>query len=575
MVGGRSRPRRREKRLLRLETAREFDGRINSVVALARQILLLVCVIVSALGAQTTLTFEDVASSAELRFVLDNYSSEQKHLIETMAGGVAVFDYDADSLPDIFFTNGAPMPTLAKSSKEDSNRLFRNEGNWRFRDVTDEAGVGGAGYSMGAAAADFDNDGDVDLFVAGVFRNELYLNQGDGEFREVTASSGIKSDRWSVAAGWFDYDRDGLLDLFVVNYSEWSVEEDRFCGDRSKNLRVYCHPKYFTPIASQLYRNLGGGRFEDVSASAGIAGHRGRGMSVAFADYDADGLVDAFVTNDNLPNFLFRNRGDGSFSETALLSGVALLDHGKPVASMGADFRDYDNDGRPDLHVTALAGETFPLFRNDGDGFFSDATFSSGIAKAVVQKAGWCNGFVDFDNDGDKDIFTANSHVNDEVEVTENYRYKQANSLLVNDAGRFTDVSEAAGLAAASTHRGCGFGDFDGDGLIDIVVSNLNAPAELWRNTTSSQNHWVAFKIVGEASNRDGFGARVRVGDQWNEVTSAVGYASSSHGPVHFGLGSNESIAEVEILWPSGQRQLLTDVAVDQVVTVREPTAGQ
>ncbi len=530
--------------------------------------MLLVC---GAAYADGPVRFENIAAEAGLTFTLDNDATPRKRLIETMAGGVAVFDYDGDALPDIFFTNGAAGSELVKSDEKFLNRLFRNEGGWRFRDVTAEAGVGGAGYSMGAAAGDFDNDGDVDLFVAGVFRNLLYRNEGDGAFQEITAQAGIASDRWSVAAGWFDYDRDGLLDLFVVNYAEWSVEEDRFCGDRAANLRVYCHPKYFAPLANRLYRNLGGGRFEDVSASSGVGAHKGRGMSVAFADYDADGFPDAFVTNDNLPNFLFRNNGDGTFAEDALLGGAALLDHGKPVASMGADFRDYDNDGRPDIHVTALSGETFPLFRNEGDGFFSDATFSSGIAKAVADKAGWCNGLVDFDNDGDKDLFTANSHVNDLVERTENYRYEQTNSLLLNDGGRFIDRSAAAGLATAAAHRGCGFADFDNDGLMDIVVSSLNAPAELWRNATATENRWARFKLVGRRSNRDGFGARVRIGGQWNEAGSAVGYASSSHAGVHFGLGSAATLEEVEILWPSGVRQVLRDVAVDRVATVREP----
>ncbi len=528
----------------------------------------------AALGGQAR--FENTAAEAGLRFTLDNDATARKRLIETMAGGLAVFDYDGDGLADIFFTNGADGPEMVKSDAKFHNRLFRNEGGWRFRDVTAEAGVGGAGYSMGAAAADFDNDGDSDLFVAGVFRNLLYRNEGDGSFADVTDSSGIASDRWSVAAGWFDYDRDGLLDLFVVNYAEWSVEEDRYCGDRAAGLRVYCHPKYFAPIANRLYRNLGGGRFADVSAAAGIAARKGRGMSAAFADYDDDGFLDVFVTNDNLPNFLFRNDGGGAFEEDALLGGAALLDHGKPVASMGADFRDYDNDGRPDIHVTALSGETFPLFRNEGGGFFSDATFSAGIAKAAADKAGWCNGFVDFDNDGDKDLFTANSHVNDLVERTENYRYEQTNSLLINDGGRFADRSAEAGFAgAAAAHRGCGFADFDNDGLVDIVVSSLNAPAELWRNAAADGNHWLRFHLVGRQSNRGGFGARLRVGGQWNEAGSAVGYASSSDAGVHFGLGAAAVAQEVEILWPSGVRQVLRGVAADRVVTVEEPGAPQ
>jgi hypothetical protein len=289
-----------------------------------------------------------------------------------MPGGVAAFDYDNDGRVDILFTNGASIPSLKKDSPKFYNRLFHNEGGMKFRDATAESGLAGDGYSMGVAAGDFDNDGKADLFVAGVHHNALFRNLGNGKFEDVTSKSGIKSDEWSVAAGWFDFDNDGLLDLFVVNYGAWSPAYDRFCGDSSKGLRVYCHPKYFEPRPNQLYRNRGDGTFEDVTAKSGILQHKGRGMSVAFADYDADGLLDVFVTNDNLPNFLFHNLGKGKFEETALLAGVAVLDHGKPVASMGADFKDYDNDGRPDITVTALNGETFPLFHNDGKGSFHE-----------------------------------------------------------------------------------------------------------------------------------------------------------------------------------------------------------
>ena len=543
---------------------------------MAQRLLVALCLARFLLAGGTgDVKFEDVAAEAGLDFVLENHPTPEKHIIETMAGGLAVFDYDGDSRPDIFFTNGAAIPELKKTQPKYQNRLFRNVGDWRFRDVTSEAGVAGAGYSMGTAAADFDNDGDVDLFVAGVFQNLLYRNEGDGSFADITVASGIGSDQWAVAAGWFDYDNDGLLDLFVVNYAEWTPDYDRFCGDRAKGLRVYCHPKYFPPVPNRLYRNMGGGKFEDVSSESGVAGHKGRGMSVAFADADGDSLVDAFVTNDNLPNFLFRNAGDGTFTEEALLTGVALLDHGKPVASMGVDFRDYDNDGRADIHVTALAGETFPLFRNEGDGFFSDATFSSGVARAVVDKGGWCTGFVDFDNDGRKDLFTANSHVNDLVEQTENFSYKQSNSLLLNAGeGRFEDASTTAGFIAEKAHRGCGFADFDSDGRLDIVTSSLGDRAELWRNTTTSKNHWIRFRLIGKGGNRDGFGARIRVGDQWNEVGSAVGYASSSHAGVHFGLGVEETVAEVEVVWPSGARQIVNDLAADQIVEIRQPATA-
>ncbi len=516
----------------------------------------------------------DVAPESGIDFVLENFSSPTKHMIEPMTGGVAVFDYDGDGKHDIFFTNGAVIPSMRKEGPRYHNRLYRNVGEFRFEDVTAPASVRGEGYSMGAAAADFDNDGDIDLFVAGVFQNLLYRNTGKGSFEEVTEAAGINSEYWSVAAGWFDYDGDGWLDLFVVNYVEWSPVNERFCGDRSRNIRVYCHPKYFTGVPSQLYRNQGDGTFQEVTESSGIGKHPSRGMSVAFEDYDQDGHLDAFVTNDNKPNSLFRNRGNGSFEETALLSGAALREHGKPVASMGADFRDYDNDGRPDLTVTALDGETFPLFRNLGEGMFEDATFSSGLARATIRRSAWSNGFFDFDNDGWKDLFTANSHVNDRIDLFEAAVFKQPNSVFVNlGNGRFEDVSESAGTGfqTARAHRGSGFADWNGDGRIDVVVTSLLDRVELWKNTGSNGNHWIVLRLRGTKSNRDGIGALVRIGDQVNRMTSAVGYASSSHSGVHFGLGQTDEIEKIEIIWPSGTKQVLRGVAADQVLQVIEP----
>ncbi len=539
--------------------------------------LALICGIV-ALAASTTkapiapIRFEDVASGSGLDFVLHNSPTPEKHMIETMAGGLAVFDYDGDGKPDIFFTNGAELPSFKKDSPKFWNRLYHNEGNMHFRDVTAEAGVAGEGYSMGAAAGDYDNDGKPDLFVAGVNRNILYHNLGGGKFEDVTAKAGIKSGEWAVAAGWFDYDRDGKLDLWVVHYAKWSVNDDRYCGDKARGIRIYCHPKYFQGLASTLYRNRGDGTFEDVSAKAGIAGFAGRGMSVAFADYDGDGFPDVFVTNDNMPNFLFHNRGNGTFEEVGLLAGVALREDGKAIASMGTDFRDYNNDGLPDITLTALAGETYPLFQNAGNGSFNDVTYASKMGSLSLHHSGWGTGLVDFNNDGWKDLFTANSHVNDRVEMFEDAVYKEPDSVFANaQNGTFQDMSKGAGLTGARAHRGSAYADLDGDGKIDAVVTSLEAPTELWHNVSPEANHWLGIRLTGTHSNRDGIGARVRIGAQWNDMTSAVSYASACLCDVHFGLDKQNVVESLQITWPNGKRQELKNVKADQVVKIKEP----
>ncbi len=522
------------------------------------------------LAAAAALTFVDVASDAGLRFRLDQSPTAEKHMIETVAGGLAAFDFDGDGLTDLFFTNGAAIPSMDKSAPRFWNRLYRNEGNWKFRDVTEVAGLKGIGYSMGVAVADFDNDGRPDLFVAGVYRSILYRNLGGGRFEDVTAKSGIKSDQWSITAGWFDYDNDGLLDLWVVNYSNWTAKNPRFCGDSARGIRVYCHPKYFEPVANQLYRNRGNGVFEDVTLRTGVAAHKGRGMGIAFGDYDADGRMDVFVTNDNLPNFLFHNTRAGKFEEVALAAGVAMLDSGKPVASMGAEWRDYDNDGRADLAITALAGETFPLFHAEAGGLFRDSTHSSKLAPLVAKKSGWGVNWGDFDNDGWQDLFTANSHVNDVVEKFEAYRYEEPNSVFRNRGdGTFADESSAfAGSVRA--HRGSVVADFDNDGRLDVAVSALGANAELWRNTTAGTGNWVRVVLEGNRSNRDGIGARVQLGRQTAWMQTAASYSSSIHAGLHFGLG-NEAAGKLTVTWPSGVVQVVEGIKAGQILRVVEP----
>jgi hypothetical protein len=522
--------------------------------------------------------FKHAKTSVLATFILENSRSPRKHLPETMPGGVAAFDYDGDGLTDIYFTNGAVISSLTKDGPRYWNRLFRNEGGLRFRDVTSVAGVQGQGFAMGAAAADFDNDGHADLFVAGVRRNVLYRNRGDGTFEDVTTQAGIGSAEWAVGAAWLDYDNDGALDLFVVNYVEWTPEFDQFCGDPGRNLRVYCHPRLFSGTANRLYRNQGNGRFLDVTERSGVSRYIGKGMAVSVADYDNDGFPDLFVTNDKVPNFLFHNRRNGSFEEVAFDAGVALPDIGTEMSAMGTDFRDADNDGLPDIVLTALSGETFPFFRNQGGGAFSDASHISRLGRLSREYSGWGIGVFDFDNDGWKDIFSANSHVNDRVEAFEATGYKQHNSVFRNVGGRFEDVSKAAGpdfWEAVRAHRGCAFADFNGDGRIDVVTSSLGDRPELWENVSPGANTWLIVKLRGTRSNRDGIGAVIRIGGQTNHMQPTVGYASSSHFGVHFGTGLRREVERIDVRWPSGIRQTLRNVKTNQVLEIQEAETDQ
>jgi hypothetical protein len=528
--------------------------------------------IVRASPAPASIRFTEVSESGGLRFVYQHSPTPDKYFIESTPAGLAVFDYNGDGRPDIFFTNGARTPSLDKSASIYANRLYRNDGAMRFTDVTEAAGVRGVGYSTGAAAADYDNDGRVDLFVAGVRQNQLLHNRGDGAFEDVTARSGIASGEWAVAGAWLDYDNDGLLDLFVVNYVQWRAETNRYCGDQTRGLRIYCHPRYFQALPNRLYRNRGDGTFEDVSTRSGIAGHAGKGMSAAIGDVDHDGRVDIFVTNDTVPNFLFRNKGDGTFAETALLDGVSVPASGRPVSSMGADIQDYDNDGWEDIFFTALSGETFPLFRNDRHGRFIETTRTSSLAAATMTASGWCGVFADVDNDGWKDIFTANSHANDRIGEAETAGWKLANRVFLNDGqGRFRDASGEAGLAGhVAVHRGCGVADFDGDGRLDFVVLTLGTRAELWKNDSGPANRWLIVRLTGTKSNRDGIGARVIVGNQVRTMTTAIGYASSSHAGLHFGLGPDTGPVSVKVEWPSGTTQAVDAVKPNQVLEIKE-----
>ncbi len=528
------------------------------------------------------ITFEEIAKKAGLNFTLKNAADWQFRQVELMPGGVAAFDYNNDGCTDIYFTNGAALPSLRKTGPEFSNRLFRNNCDSTFTDVTEKAGVAGEGYSMAVATADFDNDGFADIFVAGVNRNILFRNRGDGTFEDVTRKARVEGvdakygKLWSVSAGWFDYDNDGLLDLFVSNYVRWDPLREKACG--TPEHRLYCHPDNYAGSPNQLFHNNGNGTFTDVSQSSGIAHHIGKGMGVAFADFDGDGFTDVFVANDSIRNFLFRNKGDGSFEELGLQTGVALADHGNAIAGMGTDFRDYNNDGRPDVVVTGMVNDTYPLFRNNGGKlYFEDDSIGSGLARITSQLTGWGMGLFDFDNDGWKDLFFANSH----FPQLNRYLGKEselANSVLRNAGnGRFEDGSGTAGAAfgAKALYRGAAFADFDKDGRVDVVVTALNGPARLFRNTTAATGHWLGIQLIGSRSSRDGLGARICVtmpdGQKlYNHATTSVGYASSSEKIVRFGLGKEDHARSVEIRWPSGRIQTVENILADRILEIRE-----
>ncbi len=531
--------------------------------------------------AAAPITFDNVINSSKIKFVLNSSISPHRYSIETMTGGVAAFDYDNDGLLDLFFTNGAEVPSLEKSNAGFSNRLFHNNGNGTFTDVTAKAGLAGLGYSMGVAAGDYDNDGFVDLYVTGVNHNQLFHNNGNGTFTDVTAKAGVSGvipatgKAWSVTAGWFDYNNDGLLDLLVVNYLNYDVKTATMCS--THKIATYCSPDDFLGLPNILYRNNGDGTFTDVSASSGIGQYVGKGMGVAFADYDGDGFMDIFVSNDTFPNLLLHNNGDGTFTDQAMDAGVAYNQMGKTVAGMGAEFRDMDNDGLPDIFHTAMFGDAFPLYRNSGKSLFEDITSEAGLTVSTSKMTAWGTGAYDFDNDGLKDLFTANAAILDNSMEVEHRPFPLPNSLFRNLGGfTFQDVSATAGpsFAVPAPHRGAAFGDFNNDGKVDIAVAVLNGPPELLMNRTANSNHWILLKLVGVRDNRDGLGTKIKIttahGSQFNEATTAVGYNSSSDKRVHFGLGDATLIERIELAWPTGIKQVLTNVKVDQVLTIRE-----
>lgn len=541
--------------------------------------------------ATSTVTFTDISAQTGITFKHTASVTTQKYLLEAMGGGCAVFDYDNDGRMDLYFTNGArlddPMPKGAMPDKRETkywNRLYHQKADGKFEDVTERAGVAGEGYSMGAAAADYDADGLVDLYVTAYGANTLYRNRGDGKFEDVTKRAGVAGAGWSTSAGWLDYDRDGRLDLFVARYMDWDFGRGAvYCGDPRPELRAYCHPDNFKGATNLLFHQKADGTFEDVGPAAKIADPNGKGLGVAFADFDDDGWTDIFVANDSVRQSLYRNRGDGTFEDVALVAGAGYDENGKTFAGMGVDAGDYDNDGHMDVFITALSNETYPLFHNNGDATFTYATGTTGVGQITLLYSGWGTRFLDADNDGWRDLFVAQSHVLDTIEKTSSYlKYRQTPLLMRNTAGKgFVNVSASAGqpFSKGFAGRGAAFGDLDNDGDTDIVVNVLDAAPLILRND-GTRNHWLGMTLVGARSNHAGLGARVTVMDasgrgQIFDATTAGSYLASNDPRTICGLGTVGGVRFVEVRWPGGKTQRINNPPVDRYLAINERDAAK
>ena len=550
------------------------DPKLPTAIPRVAYISLLIVGIALCLAAVPASLFEN-RQPRGLDFVLQNSPTLQRYLIETMPGGVALLDYNNDGLLDIFLVNGgrvaSPMQTPEDFDRKNPrywNRLYRQNRDGSFTDVTGQAGLANAGdgnYGMGAAVGDYDNDGFPDLYVTSYGKNILYHNNGDGTFADVTAQAGVAAGGWSVSAGFFDYDNDGKLDLFVTRYMEWDSKHSKTCGG---DWHTYCPPEEFPSTTSILYHNNGDGTFTDVSQKSGVASKKGRALGVAFADYDGDGFTDIFVANDGMQQYLYRNNGNGTFTERGLEAGAALSQDGRRLSGMGVVFQDYDNDGRPDVIVTELPRELYGVYHNDGNGTFSYGSLETGLGILSSGSSGWGVGLEDFDNDGWKDLFVAQGHVLDNVEqIDPSLHYWELPLLAINHDGRFARAD--SGGASPVAGRGAAFGDLNNDGGQDVVMTSLGGRVQVFLNRGGKQ-HWLTISLRGTRSNRDGFGARVRVNGQTRFATSAGSYLSASDKRLHFGLGPAET-AKIEIAWPSGARQAMNDVHADQFLEIREP----
>ncbi len=531
-------------------------------------------------------SFVDISAASHVDFKGQASHTAKKYLLETMGSGVGVFDFDGDGRLDLFFANGAPLtdPTPKgtipkKTGPEYWDRLYHQKSDGTFEDVTEKAGLSGTGYDLGAAAADYDNDGHEDLYVTGYGGNHLYHNNGNGTFTDVTEKSGTGGSGWSTSATWVDLDNDGLLDLIVLRYVKWDFD-DVWCGEHREGYRAYCHPDVFEAITPIVYHNDGNGHFTDITAKSGIS-KPGKGLGISIADFDRDGKMDIAIANDSMLEYLYRNKGDGTFEEVGLPAEISVDGDGRTYAGMGIDFQDYDNDGLPDLIITNLANQKYALYRNSGDSSFSYDSYISGIGGMTLLHSGWGVHFLDYDNDGRKDLLFAQGHDLDTVELNfPQLRYKEP-MLLANNTGKgFVNVSGISGPVFEQkwVGRGLAIGDLDNDGREDAVVTTNGGPAYVLRNETKTDNHWLTLNLVGHKSNRDGIGAEIKLttpaGSQYVVVTTGGSYLSSSDKRAHFGLGAAKSADTIEIKWPSGIVQTLTKVVGDQILKVDEPQSA-
>lgn len=527
-------------------------------------------------------SFVDVTTASHVNFRAVASHTSVKYLLETMGSGVAMFDYDNDGLLDLFFVNGAPLavPTAKgtipqKASERDWNRLYHQKKDGTFEDVTVKAGLQGVGYGMGVAVGDYDNDGFEDLYVTAYGGNKLYHNNGNGTFTDVTVASGTGGSGWSTSATWVDLDNDGLLDLVVLRYVQWDFE-DVWCGEHREGYRSYCHPDIFKAVPALVFHNDGKGKFSEVSAKVGL-NIPGKGLGVAIADFDRDGHIDLAVANDSMLEFLYHNKGDGTFEEQGMEAEIAVDGDGRTYAGMGIDAADYNNDGLPDLVITNLANQKYALYRNNGDGSFTYDTYQAGLAGMTLLHSGWGLRFLDYDNDGLKDLLVPQGHDLDTIELNfPQLRYKEPMLLARNTGKGFVDMGKLAGgvFQQAWVARGMAIGDLDNDGRVDALVTENDGPAHILHNETVTGNHWLTVALTGHKSNRDAIGAEVtltsKLGKQMATVTTSSGYLSAGDKRVHFGLGADAGAVALDIRWPSGVKQHVEGVKVDQMVKIDE-----